>query len=83
MGNSRLGYEAYEHLAIYYEHTVRDLERARQIVWRALDELNRADQIGDLAPGASREFKARFDHRRARLERKIQRPLFEVSHVGT
>ena len=32
LGNSRQGYEAYEQLAIYYEHKARNPERARQIV---------------------------------------------------
>src|SRR5215469_18537691 len=38
-GNSQHGYDAYEQLAIYYEHRARDLEQARQIVQQALGEL--------------------------------------------
>jgi uncharacterized protein YprB with RNaseH-like and TPR domain len=78
LGNSRHGYEAYEQLAIYYEHKARDAEQARQVVRQALDELRRANQMGDIAPGAYREIKARFDHRGARLDRKTRRPLLDV-----
>jgi tetratricopeptide (TPR) repeat protein len=78
LGNSRHGYEAYEHLAIYYEHKARDPEQARQIVRQALNELRRAIQAGDITPGAYREINARFDRRMARLERKARRPLLDV-----
>jgi tetratricopeptide (TPR) repeat protein len=78
LGNSRQGYEAYEQLAIYYEHKARDPEQAQQIVLQALNELRRANQVGDITPGAYREIKARFDYRMERLERKSRRPLLEV-----
>src|SRR5277367_3633745 len=55
--------DAYEQLAMYYEHKAHDPEQARQIVRQALDELRRASQVGDIAPGPHREIKARFDHR--------------------
>ena len=77
VGNSRHGYEAYEQLAIYYEHKARDAEQAQQIVREAIGELCRAVQAGDITPGAYREFKARFDHRMERLERKRKRPLLD------
>ena len=77
VGNSRHGYDAYEQLAIHYEHKVRDPEQARQIVRQALDDLRRAIQVGDIAPGPHREIKARFDKRLQRLERKSKRPLLE------
>ena len=82
LGNSRQGYEAYEQLAIYYEHKSRDLEQALKIVRQALDELRRANQTSLIAPGAYREIKARFDHRIARLERKSRRPLLDVLGTG-
>src|SRR5436309_11571411 len=72
-GNSRHGYEAYEQLAIYYEHKARNPEQARQVVSQALAELRRALQAGDITPGAYREFKDRFDRRMERLERKSRR----------
>ena len=77
-GNSRQGYEAYEQLAIYYEHKARDTEEARHIVRQALDELGRANQMGDITPAAYREIKARFDYRIQRLERKSRRPLLDL-----
>ena len=77
LGNSRHGYEAYEQLAIYYERNARNPEQARRVVRQALDELRRAIQVGNIAPGPYREIKARFDHRMERLERKSQRPLLE------
>jgi hypothetical protein len=75
IGNSRHGYDAYEQLAIYYEHKARDTDQARQIVKQALDELQRAIQTGDIAPGPYREIKVRFDRRMERLDRKGGRPL--------
>src|SRR6184192_1989810 len=75
LGNSRHGYDAYEQLAMYYEHKTREPEQARQIVQQALDELSRAIQVGDIAPGPYREIKARFDRRMERLNRKNGRPL--------
>jgi uncharacterized protein len=77
LGNSRHGYEAYEQLAIYYERKAGDPEQAREIVKQALDELRRAVQVGDIAPGPYREVKARFDHRMERLGRKSQKPLLD------
>jgi uncharacterized protein YprB with RNaseH-like and TPR domain len=77
LGNSRQGYEAYEQLAIYYEHEARHPEQARQMAQEALAELRRANQTGNIAPGVYREIKARFDHRMARLERKSRRPLLD------
>src|SRR5690242_14358099 len=68
LGNSRHGYEAYEQLAIYYERKARDPEQAREIVRQALDELRRAIQIGDIAPGPYSEIRARFDRRMKRLQ---------------
>jgi uncharacterized protein YprB with RNaseH-like and TPR domain len=78
LGNSRQGYEAYEQLAIYYEHKARDPAQALQVVRQAVDELCRAVQTGDIAPGAYREIKAQFDRRMVRLERKNHRPLLDA-----
>ena len=77
LGNSRHGYEAYEQLAMYYERKARAPEQAREIVQQALNELRRAIQVGNIAPGPYREIKARFDHRMERLERKSKRPLLD------
>jgi len=81
LGNSRHGYEAYEQLAVYYEHRAHDPEQALQIARQALDVLRCALQSGEIMPGAYREFKARFDRRLARLERKNQRPLLDAMAV--
>ncbi len=81
LGNSRHGYEAYEQLAIYYEHKARDSEQALQVVRQAVDELRRAIQTGDIAPGAYREIKTRFDRRMLRLERKNRRPLLDAMAI--
>ena len=78
LGNSRLGYEAYEQLAIHFEHKARDPEQARQIVQEAIDELCRANRAGEITPGAYREIKANFDRRMVRLERKPRRHLLEA-----
>jgi uncharacterized protein len=78
LGNSRQGYEAYEQLAIYYEHRARDLEQACDVVHRALEELRRANNVGAIAPSAYREFRERFQHRLSRLERKSRRPLLDA-----
>lgn len=78
LGNSRQGYEAYEQLAIYYEHRARDLDQAHEIVRRAIEELRRASRIGAIALSVYQEFKNRFEHRLARLDRKGRRPLLDV-----
>ena len=83
LGNSRHGYEAYEQLAIYYEHKARNPERAQDVVRQALNELRCAFQVGDITAGAYREFKAKFDRRMERLERKNRRPLLDVLAVPT
>jgi hypothetical protein len=57
--------------------SVCDPEQARQILQQALNQLRRAIQVGEIAPGPYREIKARFDHRMERLERKIKRPLLD------
>jgi uncharacterized protein YprB with RNaseH-like and TPR domain len=82
IGNSRHGYDAYEQLAIYYEHKAREPERALEVVRRATNELRNALQTGEIAPGAYREIRARFDRRMVRLERKNRRPLLDSLAIG-
>jgi tetratricopeptide (TPR) repeat protein len=79
LGNSRSGYEAYEQLAIYYEHKARDPEQARHIVEQALEQLRRANHLDAIAPGAYREIKSRFDRRMTRLARKSRGPVWEAT----
>jgi len=52
-------------------------EQAREIVQQALNELRRALETGDIAPGPYREINTRFEHRMQRLERKSKRPLWD------
>ncbi|MGA7926650.1 MAG: ribonuclease H-like domain-containing protein [Candidatus Sulfotelmatobacter sp.] len=77
LGNSCEGYEAYEQLAIYYEHEAREPRRALAIAREALAELRRANQVGTIAAATYRRTKARFEHRLARLERKAGQMLLD------
>jgi uncharacterized protein YprB with RNaseH-like and TPR domain len=78
VGNSREGYEAYEQLAIYYEHEVRDPRRALTLAREAVDQLRRANQMGTIAASAYRRTKEHFEHRILRLERKAGRTLLDA-----
>jgi uncharacterized protein len=75
IGNSREGYEAYEQLAVYYEHHAREPHRAAAISRKALAELRRANRLGTIAPAFFRRVHAKFDHRLARLERRAGKSL--------
>jgi uncharacterized protein YprB with RNaseH-like and TPR domain len=72
LGNSREGIEAYEQLAIYYERQAREPREAASMTKRALMELRRANRAGTLAAGMYRRSRARFEHRLARLERRLE-----------
>ena len=78
LGNSREGYEAYEQLAIYYEHQVRDLSKAMAITREAQGQLRRAHQLRLITPAAYHAGKANLDHRLARLERKSGTGLLDL-----
>jgi tetratricopeptide (TPR) repeat protein len=78
LGDSREGYEAYEQLAIYYEHQAREPQRALAVVREALAQLRRANQAGTIAGATYRRTKARFEHRLARLERRTGRTLLDA-----
>jgi tetratricopeptide (TPR) repeat protein len=78
LGNSREGYQAYEQLAIYYEHEARKPRQAMAITRKALSQLRRANQVGTIAAAAYRKTKARFEHRLIRLERKAGRTLLDT-----
>ena len=77
LGTSREGIEAYEQLAIYYEHRARDLQRAADLTRQARAQLRRSQRLGTIAARAYRQDVARFEHRMARLERKTRRPLLD------
>jgi len=70
LDSSREGLEAYEQLAIHYEHRLHKPHRAQTLVRKALGELGRASFLGTLAPSARRAWRLRFERRLARLERK-------------
>ncbi len=73
LGNSREGYDAYEQLAIHFEHRERDPGKALEIVGLALAELRRANSDGMIGPNFFRQREAQFLHRLQRLESKTSR----------
>ena len=75
LGNSSEGYEAYEQLAIFYEHEVSDVSRALDLTGQALAQLRHARQVKLIGDATYQKIKARFEHRRTRLERKAEPPL--------
>ena len=81
LGNSREGLEAYEQLAIYYEHHAREPHRAAELARLALADLRRANRLGTIAPSAYRQQRMRFERRLARLERKAGCGLLDALEV--
>ncbi len=81
LGNSREGVDAYEQLAIHYEHRAREPHRAASLVRKALAELHRACELGAIAPRAYRQRRVCFERRLVRLERKASRGLLDASKV--
>ncbi len=83
LGNSREGLEAYEQLAIHYEHTADDSQRAAALVRQALSELQRARRHPTLSAALHRRYKTQFEHRLkrldrlARLQQKAVKPLLD------
>jgi len=75
LGNSREGLEAYEQLAIYYEHRAREPHRAAALAKKALLELRNANRLGTIASTGYRSRLLRFEQRLSRLERKSSRGL--------
>ena len=73
VGNSREGLDAYEQLAIHFEHRTREPDRAAEVVRNALAELRQADRLGTIATAVHRLKKGQFEKRLARIERKIAR----------
>jgi len=69
-GEAGAALEAYEQLAIYYEHHAHNPRRAAELTRAALDELRRANRSEQLEPGRYKRLKTQLDHRLARLERK-------------
>jgi hypothetical protein len=62
-------------LAIYYEHRTRQPQQALEFTRQALAELHRAHRVGTIAAGRYHGWKARFERRLTRLERKLSLTL--------
>ena len=80
LGETRDGLDAYEQLAMYYEHRARAPERARQLTEQALAALRTAWQRGSLPPALYRRLRERLARRLERLEngrrRRVEAELF-------
>jgi uncharacterized protein len=79
LGTSREGFEAYEQLAIHYEHRAHTPRRAATLVRSALAELRRANRLGTIAGQAYVRFRDRFERRLIRLERKMNQSLLDAT----
>lgn len=64
------GLEAYEQLAIYYEHRARQPHRAATLTRAALAKLRQAQQTGGVEPARYGKWHTRLMHRLDRLEAK-------------
>jgi hypothetical protein len=73
-GDSLEGLDAYEQLAIYYEHRARAPERAAALANEALAALRRALNAGQKDSTRYRKLQTRLEHRLARLARKVSIP---------
>jgi hypothetical protein len=62
--------EAYEQLAIYFEHHAREPQRAVELTREALAALAAAHGHGNLSHVQNRRLRDRLQHRLARLEKK-------------
>ncbi len=67
IADSADGLEAYEQLAIYYEHHAREPFRAAEFTREALAALRKGLRTGHIEPGRYRKLRARLEHRLARL----------------
>ena len=78
LGNSREGLEAYEQLAIHYEHRAREPHRAAALTQKALLELRDANRLGTIPSSDYQQRRQRLRQRLARLERKSARGLLDL-----
>jgi uncharacterized protein YprB with RNaseH-like and TPR domain len=62
--------EAYEQLAMYYEHHAREPVRAASLTREALAAVGEALQAGNITTAAHRKLRARLEHRLERLTRR-------------
>jgi uncharacterized protein YprB with RNaseH-like and TPR domain len=70
-GDSPEGLEAYEQLAIYYEHRAHQPERAATLAREALGALHNVLRANRLDSTRYRRLQTRLEHRLARLSRKV------------
>lgn len=70
--------EAYEQLAIYYEHRAREPHRAAALTREALEALTAAHRNGRISHAAHRRLRDRLTHRLARLERKTDARQYPI-----
>ncbi len=83
VGNSREGFEAFEQLAIYHEHAAGEPHEAAVLVKHALGELRKSKSGGVLSAALHRQYRERFEHRLARLERKAGKTLLDGMDTRT
>jgi uncharacterized protein len=70
VGNSREGLEAYQQLAIHYEHRTREPQRAAVLVRKALGELRPSNRHAGLSAALLRRYRSDFERRLQRLDRR-------------
>ena len=73
LGETRDGLDAYEQLAIYYEHRAGSPQRALDLTRDALDALATSWRRGNVPPAAYRRLRARLAKRLERLENPAPR----------
>lgn len=74
--------DAYEQLAIYYEHQAREPERAAELTRAALADLRAARCHPDAEPSRLRRMQVRLEHRLRRVTQKSGRPMLEQKMPG-
>ncbi|MCL6480653.1 MAG: ribonuclease H-like domain-containing protein [Firmicutes bacterium] len=75
--------DAYEQLAIFYEHQARNPQHAAALTRAALEALRTAVRVGTIEPARVRKYKARLEHRLARLEVKSRSRTHRLQHSPT
>jgi uncharacterized protein len=74
-GATAEGIEAYEQLAIYFEHKAKQPERALQLMRPAMQELQIAFRAGAVSAAQYRRMKTHMEHRMERLRKRTSLPL--------
>lgn len=82
-GDADAALEAYEQLAIHYEHRMRQPHRAAEFTREALAELRRALRSGRFETARCRRLQARLEHRLARLTRKTALSLLGLGSAAS